>query len=237
MICKVCEKEIPDGSNFCPECGARLFNPKCLNCGGALTADNKFCPNCGRPTSAERKPYFDTSVKPTYAAPHYNPVYEERVPKKKTPFFRRFWFWAILVFAVLVVALGSSPSAPSDPVLNEGEYKEKCVEIAYEDLARNPDARKGQYFRFTGEVVQVMESFGTVSLRVNVTPVMFYGEVSYYEDTIFVETKLGSDGRRILEGDMITLYGTCSGLYTYTTVLGSQMSIPGLEAGYWEIIN
>lgn len=50
VACVACGKQIPQGSKFCPECGAPQA-PKekaCANCGAKLTADAKFCPECGQ---------------------------------------------------------------------------------------------------------------------------------------------------------------------------------------------
>ena len=85
-------------------------------------------------------------------------------------------------------------------------------------------------------MIQVLESGRSVQLRVNVTEVDLYG-TSYYEDTIFVETRLPDDGRRILEGDIIRLYGVCEGLYTYTSIFNATISIPGIYAEYWDIVS
>lgn len=51
MKCKYCERDIPDNSKFCPECGSRQSDPACINCGAPLYPGAKFCPTCGRPTS------------------------------------------------------------------------------------------------------------------------------------------------------------------------------------------
>lgn len=40
-------------------------------------------------------------------------------------------------------------------------------------------------------------------------------------------------GSRILEGDNITCYGEGDGVRSYTTVLGSQVTIPSLKMEYY----
>jgi len=50
VACVACGKQIPQGSKFCPECGA-LQAPQqktCSNCGAKLEANAKFCPECGQ---------------------------------------------------------------------------------------------------------------------------------------------------------------------------------------------
>jgi hypothetical protein len=39
---------------------------------------------------------------------------------------------------------------------------------------------------------------------------------------------------RILEDDWITCYGECEGVESYTTVLGSQITIPSMKMKYYE---
>ena len=88
MICKVCQKEIPDGARFCPECGSRTQNINCINCGAEITPEVKFCPGCGRPISSPSNnstysgsynSYQSSPVQPNlYSDPGYT-------PKKKKP--------------------------------------------------------------------------------------------------------------------------------------------------------
>ena len=63
----------------------------------------------------------------------------------------------------------------------ESYFKEGCSALTYEQVARDPDAYKGEKATFTGEVIQVMQEGDTYTLRVNVTPTS-YG----YKDAILV---------------------------------------------------
>lgn len=115
-------------------------------------------------------------------------------------------------------------------------YKARCQEISYEDLARNPDRHKNEHFTFTGEVIQVYEDDQETILRVNVTPYSI-GDSTYYEDTIYVTVDIEEGADRILEDDIITIWGSCSGLVSYQSILGQQISIPGISAHYYEILS
>ncbi len=44
--CVNCKAEIPDGTKFCPECGSKQ-TISCPNCKAELKAGAKFCPECG----------------------------------------------------------------------------------------------------------------------------------------------------------------------------------------------
>ncbi|MGN1169484.1 MAG: hypothetical protein ACI4RB_05120 [Acutalibacteraceae bacterium] len=67
-------------------------------------------------------------------------------------------------------------------------------------------------------------------LRINVTK----GEY-FWEDTIYATVVIDSGDDRILEDDIITIWGTCEGLYTYESVLGSSVSLPKIKVEYYAI--
>ena len=113
------------------------------------------------------------------------------------------------------------------------DYIASCQTISYEELSRNPDKFKGAAFKFTGEVIQVTEpTFGnTVTLRIDVTKT----DYGFYTDTILATVDVPQGQDRILEGDIITLYGDCEGLYSYTAVLGQKISLPKIRIKYYGI--
>ena len=112
------------------------------------------------------------------------------------------------------------------------EYCNACESIDYITLARNPDKYKGNLYKITGKVIQVMEANGGAFVRMDVTK----GEYGYWTDTIASAIRIPKGSDRILEDDIITIYGECYGLYTYETVLGSEMSIPRIDAMFYELI-
>lgn len=104
---------------------------------------------------------------------------------------------------------------------SNGNYK--ITKSNYQEIARNPDAYKDQNITFRGKVVQAMErSNGENSYRV---------AVDSDNDCIFyVEFTVDTNASRILEGDTVTLTGKYYGIYSYTTTLGSTMSVPAIIA-------
>ena len=47
-VCAACGAQIPAGSKFCPECGAKQnAGAFCTSCGAQIPAGSKFCPECG----------------------------------------------------------------------------------------------------------------------------------------------------------------------------------------------
>ena len=123
--------------------------------------------------------------------------------------------------------------APTEnPIEKEIEFRSSCEELEYDGLARNPDKVKDKKVTVTGEVIQVLEDkySDEVNLRVNITKTT-YG----FTDTIFVVGELDRSGDRILEGDIISIWGYCAGTYTYETVLGSSLTIPRIDMMYYSI--
>ena len=89
-------------------------------------------------------------------------------------------------------------------------YKSKCGQYTYDEISRNPD---------------------DYTLRVNVTKGTYI-----WDDTVLVSyTKKDSSEARILDDDIITMYGMLGGTYTYETVLGSSLTVPLFFAEYIEL--
>ena len=111
-------------------------------------------------------------------------------------------------------------------------FKASCQNFSYEEISRNPDNYKGQHAVFRGQVVQVLEESytTTINLRVNVTE----GSYGWWDDTIYVIYTLPEGSPRILEKDIVTIYGALDGLYSYTAVLGNTITIPKIDAEYIE---
>lgn len=47
MACPSCGGQIPAGSKFCSQCGAKIGGATCPQCGAEVPAGSKFCPKCG----------------------------------------------------------------------------------------------------------------------------------------------------------------------------------------------
>ena len=111
-------------------------------------------------------------------------------------------------------------------------YKQSCKKYTYKDVARSPQDYDGKKAYFTGKVIQVLESGDKVALRVNVTK----GDYGIYKDTLYVYYERKSvDEQRILEDDIITMWGELDGLETYESVLGQSISIPKFNLQYYKI--
>ncbi len=92
--------------------------------------------------------------------------------------------------------------------------------ITYDQLARTPDDYIGEKVKFSGKVVQVMEGDITTQIRFAVNDdfdTILYGEY----DSSIVES-------RILEDDYITIMGLSTGLLTYQSTMGGNITIPSI---------
>lgn len=179
----------------------------------------------------------------------------------KKPFYKKWWFWVIIIIACLGIygyvedsieeanieakfAENASERKATETTfpettMNITDYKELCETIDYKTLARNPDKYKSNNYKFTGEVIQVMEysSSETVHIRVNVTKeTNEHTNFVNWKDTIYAVVEIPKGEDRILEDDIITFWGECDGLYTYENVKGSSTSLPKINIKYFDLI-
>lgn len=113
----------------------------------------------------------------------------------------------------------------------EQKFKAEAENLTYEQLARNPEKVKGKKVKLTGQVIQTLQGGTSVDLRINITKDSY----GHYSDTIYALyiPKEGED--KILEDDIITFWGTACGDYSYTSVLGSTITLPFINISYLEI--
>lgn len=99
----------------------------------------------------------------------------------------------------------------------------------FANLNKNPDAYKGTRCQYKGKVVQIMEGAGTSEIRMDITP-MGYG---YWTDTIYVTY----DGTTpAVEENIIIVYGTIMGSYSYTSQANYNITLPLIEAKYVDVV-
>ncbi len=112
--------------------------------------------------------------------------------------------------------------------LTEEEYMAECSSYDYETISRYPNDYIGQKAVFLGKVVQVQESGNRMVIRLNVTA----GEYGMWKDTIYIDYTKSSDDPRILEDDIISVFGELNGIKTYTSTMDVSISIPHIKAKY-----
>ncbi len=111
---------------------------------------------------------------------------------------------------------------------DETTYKESCYEIKYDELIRNANSYRGENLTYTGKVTQVIEPprfFQRVILRINLGG----------SDQIYCVVYMPYKAKRILEGDQITIWGDCRGLYNYSTIFNQRIAVPKIFIRYFSI--
>lgn len=131
---------------------------------------------------------------------------------------------AVGVVLYYMVSLGggiSSSGRTPTPTVSVAAVKKAARTVVYDVLARNTEDYVGAIVHYRGKVAQVQESGARAVLRVNVT-----NNDGWWEDTVWVNYS----GPRLLEDDVISLWGKVRGRRTYTAVLGNSITIPELDA-------
>lgn len=149
--------------------------------------------------------------------------------------------WAIATPAVLVAEQTSTVTITYDnkscdlsvacTSVTPETYKAACTPMDYDSLARDPDTYKGKQVSVTGEVIQVQEDSSGTMYRINITE----GDYGIWKDTVLVASSGTGTGTRILEDDMVTVYGVSAGLFTYTSVMGASITVPSISAEYVDL--
>lgn len=98
--------------------------------------------------------------------------------------------------------------------------------ITYDQLARKPDDYEWGDIKFRGKVVQVIEEDGETQIRIAVDN--SYDKILYgtYDSSIV--------DSRILVDDVITVMGISTGLITYQSTIGGNITIPSMLIFYIE---
>ena len=186
----------------------------CERCGVRFHKTNKKCPQCNKRHSQR--------------------------------FYNKWWFWSFIVIIIFAYFPINNFNTINNDVnydlnynsetkqieVSEDEYKASCITLNYVDIARNPNEYTGENAVFRGQVIQVQEDDNEIVLRVNVTQ----GQYGFWDDTIYVEyNRKSKNESRILEGDIVMIYGQMNGIMNYQAVLGNQVSIPYLIAEFIDI--
>jgi len=110
--------------------------------------------------------------------------------------------------------------AEAQKLAEEEEKKGYDTGITYDQLARNPDDYYFEKVKFRGEVIQVMEGDGITQIRLAVN--------DDYDTILLADFDSSVVDSRILEDDKITIMGFSTGIITYESTMGGQISIPGV---------
>lgn len=121
--------------------------------------------------------------------------------------------------------------------LSEDEYKAKCAEVDYKDLCRYPERYSHKKIKVKAKIQQVMDASlfnSSKTYRVQ-TDTSGYGW--YLDDEYFVTDKRTSGSVKLLEDDVIFIYGEFSGMEKVTRALTwTTDEVPGIQMKYAELV-
>ncbi|MGG0845225.1 hypothetical protein [Peribacillus simplex] len=104
------------------------------------------------------------------------------------------------------------------------DKKDNAKEVRYGELEKNPDAFAGEFVKFQGEIVQIIEDGTQADIRLAVTKDSYGYD---FDDVVYV-TYQGTTN--FIEDDVITVYGTVQGGHTYESTAGYTITVPLIEA-------
>jgi len=130
-----------------------------------------------------------------------------------------FFLLVILVF-ILIISTAEGPSTSQYSDMPISKVKSMALEdVPYDDLVRNNNDYVGKIVHYKAEVAQINKRYNDkYILRVYVTK----SEYNSWENDVWVEY----EGKRLVEKDIIDLWGEVVGLKEYETVLRASRTIP-----------
>lgn len=122
------------------------------------------------------------------------------------------------------------------------DYIANCVEVAYKDLARDPDKYKGKNIKVTIEVNQ--ELTGGLFTESGYRGYEDYeldlenANSTYLQKEWYISYEIAEGELRILTNDVVVFYGEYTGTIEMERALtGTTEYVPNLKARYHEIIS
>ena len=122
----------------------------------------------------------------------------------------------------LLDALGVADQV-SDAAKQEAAKAEYSTDLSYNTIARDSSSYKGQKVKFRGKVLQEGAADDT-------THYIRFAVDSNYDTVIFVTYSTDLVSARILDDDILTIYGTVVGDYSYEAVMGNEITLPWINA-------
>lgn len=135
-------------------------------------------------------------------------------------------------------ASSTAVSAPSEPEISEDEYKAACETIKYKDLCRYPDQYVGTKISITVKVQQIMDASWLSNEKAWRVQTDNDGYGFYMDDEYYALDKRSSDSVKILQDDVVTIYGEFTGMTQITRALtNTQDEIPCVDVHFVDIID
>jgi hypothetical protein len=236
-------------AKFCPECANPINDSNmqfCTKCGSKLPTNSPEIPS--QPTkSTSQQPtqpsWYLPPVNSALKPPHQDGVQNQEITaKKRSPIgWIALFFGCVILFLCILaytngLSTGSSSSSSSGsqpisiPTLTTVQIKSQAQSISEATLMRNSEKYSNSLVYFRGSVVQVQNIEGNdYYLRIDTKQDPLFG---YNGGTIYVDY----NGDRLLEGDIVDVWGKFVGLKTYTAVLGNEITLPEINTLHLEMV-
>jgi len=114
---------------------------------------------------------------------------------------------------------GVADEATQAALFAENAPKSKeYVKLDYKANARDPEAYTGNLIKFSGTIIQVMEDDEYVIFRI--------ATKNGYDNVAYATYLKPEEYKRFLEDDEVNVWATSTGVYSYTTIMGGELTIP-----------
>ena len=131
----------------------------------------------------------------------------------------------------------STSEIPSTPTLSEDEYRAECETVKYKDLCRYPDQYAGKKITMTGKVQQIMDANWLSSDKAWRVQTDNDGYGYYLDDEYYAIDKRPSDAIKVLQDDIVVIYGEFTGMTNVTRALTNTTDeIPCIDVAYVDIV-
>jgi hypothetical protein len=117
--------------------------------------------------------------------------------------------------------------------MSQQEIISASIEVPYDDLFRYNEKYVGKIVHLKGQALQVSGSGKNGYVIRLGTKNSGFG--LYYDDIVWVE--IDDVKERILDDDMLEVYGEVTGIQTYTALLGNEVSLPAVTARVYSAID
>lgn len=197
----------------------------CSECGKEYSDQAKSCPHCGAITSQNR--YISNNIGSSYMKNKNSS--SEGIEIVKILLF-------IIAIVIIILFINSTtkthdsvgkPTSDYDYLLKNKPSHEQITnakEIDYRSLYKGADTINGNFYKITGEIVQVIEG-NLYHINMTKSGSEYY---TYYTDRIQISL-IGTPSEVLMEGDIVSFIGESLGNYTYTAVLGNEKTVPFLR--------
>lgn len=121
-------------------------------------------------------------------------------------------------------------------IMSEDEFRDLCIEVDYAELLRNTYKYVNQCIKFKCKVSQLKSEINNEMESTCFTRPSSLRYIGYIDDPIHISYKYTNEYEsRIIEGDIITIYGIFDGNYEFHS-LGGVRNVPSITVLYYDYI-